>query len=98
MQGDSYSIKIKISQDGLVLTPEQVEELEVVIGAYTKTYPGAVSYLDGDWLFPLSQEESFRMAAGAQPCQLRVKTTGGNVFGTDLGSLRVCDSLSREVL
>lgn len=98
MQGDSYSIKIKISQDGLPLTPEMVEEVEIAIGSYIKKYPGEVSYLDESWLFPVSQKESFAMMAVPQPCQLRVKLAGGDVFGTDMGSIDVCDSLSKEVL
>lgn len=98
MQGDSYSLQIYIAQEGAAVTPETAEAVEIVLGDYRKSYPGALNYEDGFWLFPLSQRESLDLASGRQPCQVRVKFVGGDVLGTDVGMLDVRDSLSREVL
>lgn len=98
MQGDSYSLQIYITQEGVPVTPETAEAVEIVLGPYCKRYPQELSYQDGFWLFPLSQAESLALMSGRQPCQVRVKFAGGDVLGTDVGMLDVRDSLSREVL
>ncbi len=98
MQGDSYSLKIYITQEGLPVTPDEAEAVEITLGPYRKNYPGEIVHRDGFWLFPLSQAESMEMMSGQQPCQVRVKFESGDVLGTDVGMLDVSDSLSREVL
>lgn len=98
MQGDSYSLKIYITQEGAPVTPEEAEAVEIMLGSYRKNYPGDLAYQDGFWLFPLSQTESLDMMSGRQPCQVRVKFVSGEVLGTELGTIDVRDSLSREVL
>lgn len=98
MQGDSYSLKIYITQEGAPVTPAEAEAVEIMLGPYRKNYPGELAHQDGFWLFPLSQAESLDMMSGRQPCQVRVKFTGGEVLGTEVGLIDVRDSLSREVL
>ena len=61
MQGDAYSLPIVLRQGELLITPEMVLRLEITIGTLTRTYPGVVRYDEenGQWLFPLTQEQTF---------------------------------------
>lgn len=69
MQGDAYSLPIVLRQGELLITPEMVLRLEITIGTLTRTYPGVVRYDEenGQWLFPLTQEQTFAFKAGRTP-------------------------------
>ena len=80
MQGDAYSLPIVLRQGELLITPEMVLRLEITIGTLTRTYPGVVRYDEenGQWLFPLTQEQTFAFKAGrTPPVQARIKFVVG---------------------
>ena len=54
----------------------------------------------GEFLLPLTQEETFALPPGAAlPLDVRVKFTGGDVLGcVRMGAVAVCDAISGEVL
>ncbi len=100
MQGDAYGQEIEILKaDGSAVTESEVLDVEIVIGPFCKSYAkDEVFYNDGKWIFPLSQEETFRLMPTGVRGQVRVKWLNGNVEGAKLDETVLCSSLSREVL
>lgn len=100
MQGDSYELKVEIlSPDKTALTPEELADVEITIGSLIKTYSdGEIIYEEGEWLVPLTQEETFKLPASRVNVQVRVKWADGNVEGQLIGQLVNHESMSKEVL
>lgn len=102
MQGDSYCLEIKLKdENGDTLAPETVSDVEISVGHLTKTYAsGEVTYDtdNGLWLFPVTQEETFRVLPSKVKVQARVKFPGDDVVGVDLGMISISESISKVVL
>lgn len=97
-QGDSYSIDITIENEGKPLDISEIELVEITLLNLTKTYPEEVSFSDGAFHFPLSQEETMRLAPLLCPMQVRVKFTSGDVIGSEIQKIDVQRVLSKAVL
>ena len=78
-----------------------VNDVEICIGCIRKTMSdGEITY-DQDlkaFLFPLDQNESFRLRPGQQPAQIRIKTKSGDVIGSVIPNINIKDAISEEVL
>lgn len=100
MQGDSYNIGIQILNNaGSVVTPNDVQEVEVTIAGKTKRYTdGNIIYTNGKWGYPISQTESMDIYADRVRAQVRVKWNDGAVEGQELTGLRLSETMSREVI
>lgn len=100
MQGDSYSLGIVILNNaGSPVGPGDIRDIEITIGHLTKTYRNAeVTFLDGVWMFPISQKESFGMWPSEVKAQVRVAWANGAVEGQPIYGIRNTESLSKEVL
>ena len=100
MQGDSYNLGINILNNaGQPVTPNDIKDVEITIGNLRKTYLNAqVAYHDGVWLFPLSQEETFRYWPASVKAQVRVVWANGVIEGKPLYGIRINESISKEVL
>lgn len=100
MQGDAYDLGIEIrDEDRNVVTPDDIADVEIVIGYLTRTYAkGELKFGEDVWLFPLTQEESFKLMASRPKAQIRVKWKTGEVDGVKLDLGSVDESYSREVL
>lgn len=100
MQGDSYGIQIDIlKSDGTAVTTSDVSDVEISIGSLKKTYAsGEVSYSDGKWIMPVTQEETFGLPSAYVPAQVRVVDKNGNVEGVSLGEILIKESISKVVL
>lgn len=100
MQGDGYGLPIEIHRsDGTVVTDGDVADVEVTLGSVRKTFgQGEVTFFDGKWFFPVTQQETFSLEAQRQRCQVRILWPDGTVEGVSLGEILVTESLSREVL
>lgn len=100
MQGDSYSLGIRILNNaGNQVTPDDIKDVEITIGHLRKTYLNAeVTYQEGMWLFPLSQQETFRYWPSSVKAQVRVVWANGIVEGKPLYGVRINESISKEVL
>lgn len=100
MQGDSYGLTIDVlNADDEAVTPDDVSDVEVTIGHLRKTYAsGEVTYSDGKWVFPLTQEDTFKFPAARVKAQVRVVWANGDVEGTVLDPINVRESMSKEVL
>lgn len=100
MQGDQYSIPFTGTEDGEPLDTSNIEEIEFCIGDLRKCWPGAVTRDEnGDFLFPLTQQETFKMYR-TQQTQVRVKYVDGavTVIGGGAGTIEVKPSNSKVVL
>lgn len=100
MEGDQYGICITLYDDNeTLITEDLVEEVEVCIGKYIKYYStGDVTFSEGAWVFPLSQEESFGFVTTSVDCQIRVKFVGGDVIGEAFDRIEIKRSRSRRIL
>ena len=102
MQGDSYGIKIEIlNSENSIITPDDVSDVEVTIGSVRKTYSsGEVTYNSdiGKWVFPLTQDETFKFRAARAKAQVRIVLNNGNIHGIPPGYINVDESISKEVL
>lgn len=100
MQGDAYLLGFTVLNNaGTVITPEDIQDLEITIGPLRKTYRGAqLTYQEGKWMFPLSQEETFGCWPSPVKAQLRLLWANGVIEGKPIYGLRIQESISKEVL
>jgi hypothetical protein len=100
MQGDSYFLGVRILNNaGNPVAPEDVSDVEITLGHLAKTYRRAeLSFQNGVWLFPLSQEESFGFFPSPVKAQVRLVWSNGVVEGKPLYGVRILESISKEVL
>lgn len=105
MRGDSYPIFLELTQDGYVLAPEMVSDIEVTVGeSFIKKYSRGEVLFDNllrKWYFRPSQEETLGLTEGeAYQVIARVKYTNNpaDVKGVKCGSIAVEDTNSSEVI
>lgn len=100
MQGDSYPIPVDIMQDGVVVTPEMVEDVEITVGkAIRKVYSaGDITFENNTWYFLLKQQETFSMSGSNDVvCRLKYPVTG-YTHGVRVGYLSVTEIDQKVVL
>ena len=97
VQGDAYSIDVTVSNQGEPLAVENVEQVAITLLNLTRSYPDEVTYSDGKFHFPVTQEETFRLPPMC-PMQVRVKFTGGDVVGSRIQMVEVAGAISKAVL
>ena len=100
MQGDACHLGIRIHNNaGNPVTPEDIRDLEIVMGHLRKTLGNAqLHYQNGLWLFPLTQVESRSLWPSRVRCQVRVLWPNGVVEGHEIPDIRIRESISKEVL
>ena len=99
MQGDAYGIEIEITTElGALVTYDDVKDIEITVGRMTKNIQSGVRYADGLWVYPLTQDESFRLLPGNVRIQIRVVWATGDVEGVVLDDVPLDESVSKEVL
>lgn len=98
MTGDQYGIPFHIYRDGQTVTEDEIEVVEFSISNLRKVYPQEVRYVEGDFLFPITQQETFSLGSGKKHTQARVKFVDGSVVGVDFGYIDVSASISKVVL
>ena len=73
--------------------------MEVILGGISKLYPGAVGYINGQFCFPLTQEESFGIEADRYDLLIRPKFADGTVTGVlKAGDIEIVETESRRTL
>ena len=100
MQGDAYLLGINILNNaGMPVTPADVADVEITIGHLKKKYSAAeLSFNNGLWMFPLTQNETFGCMPAAPKAQVRIKWANGVIEGKPLYGIRIDESISKEVL
>ena len=106
MQGDSRAIFLNFTVNGSALTPDMIDDLEVMVGealrfAYAED---TVRYdvLRGKWYIWPTQEETFGLEEGSHKVEVRVRfrnqnTTNVKGYTID-DKIKVKGAQSREVL
>ena len=61
-QGDQYHISMAIKFNGETVDISKVEKVEITLHNKTKLYPEEITYSDGVFLYPVTQEETFSTA------------------------------------
>lgn len=106
MQGDSYPVFINLTQNGMVLVPDMLENLEIHVGADLRfTYAeGTVHYDEGTkrWYIWPTQEQTFSLEPGIHRVEMRIKYHNQNTTNvkgsTVTDKIKVTEAVSREVL
>lgn len=99
LQGDAYLIPVNITRDGKPVTEEDISDIEIILGGISKLYPGEVTYAEGKFCFPLTQDESFGIDADRYDLLVRPKFNDGTVTGVlKAGEVEVVETESRRVL
>lgn len=106
MQGDSYPIFLNLTQDGMILSPDLLSDLEVYVGENLR-----LSYADGTVMFDTStkrwyiwptQEQTFALEEGGNKVEVRPKYKNESktyVKGYKfVDRIKVLGAQSREVL
>lgn len=82
-RGDEYLIPIIIKQEETVITPEIATGVKVGLGPAVSTWPGgSLTFSEGIWYFPLSEEISYRIPRGRVDFQVKV-TVGNQIVSSD---------------
>lgn len=97
VQGDAYQIDVEITNEGTVLDPSAVSLVEIALLNLIKTFPGDITWSNGNFHFPITQAESFSLPQIC-PMQVRVKFPSGDVIGSEMQDINVKRSISRAVL
>ena len=103
-QGDAYDLRIALDLNGEALTAEDLPLLhcvEFMLGdCVRKVWPEEGGFLDGAFLMPLTQADTFSLEDGETvEFDARIHFVGGAVVGLKKKlRVMVCDALSEEVL
>lgn len=102
-QGDQRKILFDLTMNGQTLTSDALTELEVCAAdnAFRKLMSaGEVGFDEniGRWVFLLTQEETLALEPGTYTVQARPEFTDGTVIMIGIGSIRVEDAHSEEVI
>lgn len=100
MQGDSYNLAFTVLNNAKVpVTPQDIQDMEITIGHIRKTYQKVqLTFENGKWLFPLSQEETFSYWPKSIKAQIRIVWPNGIIEGKPIYGVRICESISKEAL
>lgn len=106
MQGDSFPIFLKLTQNDVPLSEDMLDELEVYAGENLRfSYAeGSVKYDKNSkrWYIWPTQEQTFGMEEGSHKVEIRVKYKNQNAINvkghTMIDRIKVKSSMSREVL
>jgi hypothetical protein len=75
-QGDQYYIPFRIKRNGVVVTPDNMDEVKISFGGHIQKHPGELTF-DGfeNWLYHLSADVS-RSLSGQAPVQVQTVKDG----------------------
>lgn len=89
-QGDQYSVTAKIVLNGEATSPDTVDDVRMKVDEVMKTYSkGELTYSDGYWGFPLTEEMTRGFKSGVAKVQVAIKKGASfiysNVQAVDVG-------------
>lgn len=89
-QGDQYKLPVGLSLDGVAVakgTLYAVDTVEFYLAdnllEYRADGTGQVTYENGDFLLPLTQQMTFALRSAPVPLDIRMKFLDGDVIGLD---------------
>lgn len=100
-QGESFRIYINLTQDGMALVPELIDDIMFCIGGdFNKSYSGGGVRFDtasNRWYIFPTQEETVNMNPGRKTLDCHIKYLDGTVIIRDLDTVKVERSSCQEV-
>lgn len=99
-RGNTYTIKITLTNDGVAVLPADISEIEVTFHKATKSYIGTdITYdaVNGVYIYSLTQAETFSLPDTFY-YQTRVKFATGDVTSEAVQTGTAIDVLSKTVL
>lgn len=94
-QGAQYFLPFRIRQKGVVISPENTDDVKIKVNDVSKRYlDGGLSYSGGAYLFPLTQEDTLSYPDDVK-CQVAVKR-GDNVYPSPTYKIQVGRSIFGE--
>ena len=91
-QGDQYSIPFEIAESNAIVTPENVDDVRIVIGNMERRYSdNTLSFAEGKWLFPLYSSETACLCGHIRG-QVEI-THGDNISHSETFCISVKESL-----
>ena len=105
-QGDAYGLPVSIEANGQEITEDTlylIDTVEIYLEDNFKEYKkgggGEVTFAEGMFWYPMSQEESQKLTEGPGKVDIRVKTIDGEVHGLPYPlRVTIADARSRRVL
>lgn len=106
-QGDAYDLPINLTINKSAITEEILEQIELIEFCFADFEPkifshegdGAIKYLDGLFLYPITQTETFSLSPGRHTMDIRVLFNNSNVRGlTTQIDIKVVGAKSKQVL
>lgn len=97
-QGDQYALPIKIKQGDTVISDEMVEKLRIGVDQFVDKYPdGGITYDNGYWLFPLTEEMTYQLLGGEGEIQAQVLFPNDVIISSVVYNGSIGQSLLRGV-
>lgn len=98
MQGDQHAIPFVLKmKDGTLITDAMVKTVVLNLGNLSRQYPGDVTYKNGQWLFPVTQAQTFAMRGSVEP-QARVEFLNDDIFGGAGESVELQNALNKGII
>lgn len=100
-QGDQYAIPVQILLNDQPAGPGDFEDVEISIGSTSKRYSDSgLHYSESEkaYMFPVTQQETFKLCAAPMKAEVRVKFENGDVIRAGLDTVEVAASISKAVL
>ena len=101
-QGEAVRVYISINQDGAILNPNMVTDIEFRIGSdFSRTYrKNGVTFDEerSQWCIFPGQLDTAEMKPGEKPLSCRIKYPDGTVLIRDLDTVKVQRTVYQEEL
>ena len=98
MQGDQHAIPFVLKmKDGTLITDAMVKTVALNLGNLSRQYPGDVTYKNGQWLFPVTQAQTFAMRGSVEP-QARVEFLNDDIFGGAGEPVELQNALNKGII
>ena len=106
-QGDAYDLPISLTINKSIITKEILEQIELIEFCFADFEPkifshegdSAIKYLNGLFLYPITQTETFSLSPGRHTMDIRVLFNNSNVRGlTTQIDVKVAGAKSKQVL
>lgn len=97
-KGEQFTIPFNITNDGVAVTPEDVDAVRIKIGNKLCEWPNGDLEYDSEnelWLYPMTENESFGFSSGLEKVQIAIKI-GNDFLKTDVFKISIRDSIITE--
>ena len=96
VKGDEYLLPLTISFEDEAITEDNVTAVRVTLSGYEAEWPnGTLSFSDGFWLFPMTQQMSRSFKGREIYYQVQIKKDG-NIYSSMITNHKAFETLFRK--